>query len=323
MTHTLPRLARLTAALALAATAVATTAAHAAGPLQKAQAPGFYRMMLGDFEVTALNDGTVGLPVDQLLQRTTPAQVKKALARNFMGLPTETSVNAYLVNTGAKLVLIDTGAAGLFGPTLGNLLANLQAAGYKPEQVDEVYITHMHPDHVGGLMTGDKPTFPNAVVRADKRDADFWLSAENLEKAPKEAKGFFQGAQVSLNTIVKAGRFQPFDGGTELVPGIQSVAGYGHTPGHAIYQVESKGQKLVLWGDLMHVGAVQFERPRITIRFDVDSPRARAERLQAFAEAARKGWLVGVSHVSFPGLGRMRADGKGYDWLPVNYSTLK
>jgi glyoxylase-like metal-dependent hydrolase (beta-lactamase superfamily II) len=319
MKNTLPRLVRTAAALAAAT--VATTAAHAAGPLQKGQAPGFYRMMLGDFEVTALNDGTVGLPVDQLLQRTTPAQVKKALARNFMGLPTETSVNAYLVNTGAKLVLIDTGAAGLFGPTLGNLLANLQAAGYKPEQVDEVYITHMHPDHVGGLMTGDKPTFPNAVVRADKRDADFWLSAENLEKAPKEAKGFFQGAQVSLNPIVKAGRFQPFDGGTELVPGIQSVAGYGHTPGHAVYQVESKGQKLVLWGDLMHVGAVQFANPKVTIQFDVDQQKAYEARRKAFAEAAKAGHWVGATHLAFPGIGHLRAAaGGGYDFVPASYS---
>jgi glyoxylase-like metal-dependent hydrolase (beta-lactamase superfamily II) len=319
MTNTLPRLARLAAALAL----TAATAAHAAGPLQKTQAPGFYRMMLGDFEVTALNDGTVGLPVDQLLQRTTPEQVKKALARNFMGLPTETSVNAYLVNTGAKLVLIDTGAAGLFGPTLGNLLANLQAAGYKAEQVDEVYITHMHPDHVGGLMTGDKPTFPNAVVRADKRDADFWLSAENLEKAPKEGKGFFQGAQASLNPIVKAGRFQPFDGGTQLVPGIRSVATYGHTPGHAIYEVESKGRKLVLWGDLMHVAAVQFANPKVTIQFDVDPQKAFEARRKAFADAAKGGHLIGATHLAFPGIGHLRAAGTGYDFVPANYSGLK
>jgi glyoxylase-like metal-dependent hydrolase (beta-lactamase superfamily II) len=317
--HRLSRFAPLAAAIAL----TAATAVHAAGPLQKTQAPGFYRMMLGDFEVTALNDGTVGLPVDQLLQRTTPEQVKKALARNFMGLPTETSVNAYLINTGTKLVLIDTGAAGLFGPTLGNLLANLQAAGYKAEQVDEVYITHMHPDHVGGLMTGDKPTFPNAVVRADKRDADFWLSAENLEKAPKEIKGFYQGAQASLNPIVKAGKFQPFDGGTQLVPGIKSVATYGHTPGHAIYEVESKGRKLVLWGDLMHVAAVQFPNPKVTIQFDVDQQKAYEARRKAFADAAKGGHLIGATHLAFPGIGHLRAAGAGYDFVPANYSGLK
>ena len=96
-------------------------------------------------------------------------------------------------------MLIDTGAAKLFGPTLGNLQDSIKAAGYTPEQVDEIYITHMHADHVGGLMAGDKIAFPNAIVRSDKRDADFRLSKENLDKAPAEAKGFFQGAQASVN----------------------------------------------------------------------------------------------------------------------------
>ena len=102
-------------------------------------------------------------------------------------------VNAYLINTGEKLVLIDTGAAKLFGPTLGNIQDSIKAAGYTPEQVDEIYITHMHADHVGGLMAGDKLAFPNAIVRSDKRDADFWPSKENLAKAREAMKGFFPG----------------------------------------------------------------------------------------------------------------------------------
>ena len=113
--------------------------AFAAGPMVKTQAAGYYRVMLGDFEVTALSDGTVKLPVKDLLTRTTPAKVDAALKRAFLGDKVETSVNAYLINTGSKLVLIDTGAAGLFGPTLGSLQANLKAAGYQPEQVDEIY----------------------------------------------------------------------------------------------------------------------------------------------------------------------------------------
>ena len=140
-------------ALALAFTATAAPV-HAAAPMVKTQAPGYYRMMLGDFEVTALSDGTLPLPVDKVLNNPA-AKTEKALARAFQKAPLETSFNAYLINTGEKLVLIDTGAAGLFGPTLGNLLANLKAAGYTPEQVDEIYITHMHPDHVGGLMAGE------------------------------------------------------------------------------------------------------------------------------------------------------------------------
>jgi glyoxylase-like metal-dependent hydrolase (beta-lactamase superfamily II) len=273
--------------------------------------------------VTALCDGTVALPVDTLLTNTTKAKVDKALARSFLKPPVETSVNGYLVNTGAKLVLIDTGAAKLFGPTLGNLADSLKAAGYQPEQVDEVYITHMHADHVGGLMNGDKLAFPNAIVRADQHDADFWLSQANLDKAPAAMKGFFQGAQASLNPYVAAGKFKAFDGDTDLVPGIKAVAARGHTPGHSIYRVESQGQTLVLWGDLMHVAAVQFPEPAVTIQFDTDSKNAAIQRKRAYAEAAKQGYLVGSAHLAFPGLGHLRTDGKGYAWVPLNYSGLK
>jgi glyoxylase-like metal-dependent hydrolase (beta-lactamase superfamily II) len=297
------------------------TSAQAAAPIVKGQAPGYYRMMLGDFEVIALSDGTVSLPVDELLTKTTPAKVKKALARSHLVAPVETSVNGFLINTGEKLVLIDTGAAGLFGPTLGHLVANLKAAGYQPEQVDEVYITHMHPDHVGGLMGSDKPVFPNAIVRADKHDADFWLSQENLDRAPKDAKGFFQGAMASINPYVAAGRFKPFDGDTELVPGISAVATRGHTPGHSCYVVESKGERMEVLGDLVHVVAVQFPDPSVTIKFDTDSTSAAVQRKKVFADAAKKGYWVAVAHISFPGIGHIRADGRGYEWIPANYTV--
>jgi len=297
--------------------------AHAAAPQVKTQAPGYYRVMLGEFEVTALSDGSVALPVDTLLTHTTKAHADQALARSFLKSPVDTSVNGYLINTGAKLVLIDTGAAKLFGPTLGNLADNLKAAGYQPEQVDETYITHMHGDHVGGLMAGEKMAFPNAIVRADQHDADYWLSAANLEKAPAEMKGFFQGAQASLNPYVAAGKFKPFNGDTDLVPGVKAVAAPGHTPGHSIYVVESQGQKLVLWGDLMHVAAVQFAEPSVTIQFDTDSKSAAVQRKKAYADAAKQGYLIGSAHLSFPGLGHLRAEGKGYTFVPINYSGLK
>ncbi|HEY8069888.1 MAG TPA: MBL fold metallo-hydrolase [Burkholderiales bacterium] len=298
-------------------------AAYAGAPQVKTQAPGYYRMMLGDFEITALSDGTVGLPVDKLLTNTTPAKVKAALARASLSAPVETSVNGFLVNTGSKLILVDTGAAGLFGPTLGNLLANLKAAGYQPEQVDEIYITHMHPDHVGGLMSGGKIAFPNATVRADKRDADFWLSQANLDAAPKDGKGFFQGAMASLNPYIAAGKFKPFEGDTELVPGIKAMASPGHTKGHTTYVVESKGQKLVLWGDLMHVAAVQFADPSVTIQFDTDSKSAAVQRKKAYADAAKNGYWVAAAHLAFPGIGHLRAEGKGYVFVPANYTSLR
>jgi glyoxylase-like metal-dependent hydrolase (beta-lactamase superfamily II) len=194
MNHLAPRVTRWALTICLL---LASGIAAAAAPQVKSQAPGWYRMMVGDIEVTALSDGTVALPVDKLLTNTSPAKIQAALSRAYLKAPVETSVNGYLVNTGSKLVLIDAGAAGLFGPILGNLVNNLKASGYQPEQVDEICLTHLHPDHVGGVAADGKAAFPNAVLRVDKRDADFWLSKDNLDKAPDASKGFFQGAQAT------------------------------------------------------------------------------------------------------------------------------
>jgi len=321
MLSTCLRSVALTVAVAaLGATCVPS--AQASAPMVKTQAPGYYRFMLGDFEITALSDGTAELPMDTLLKGTTPAAVNAALAKSFLKAPLESSFNAYLVNTGSKLVLIDTGAGKLFGPTLGNLLANLKSSGYQPEQVDEIYITHMHPDHVGGLSAGGELAFPNAIVRADKSEADFWLSQANLDKAPKDLKGMFQGAMASIGPYEKAGHFKTFSGDEELVPGIRSVATHGHTPGHNSYVVESKGQKLIVIGDLIHAAAVQFRRPDITIQFDSNPQAARAERALIFNEAAKDGSLIAGAHLPFPGVGHVVIEGKGYEWIPVNYTVI-
>ena len=297
--------------------------AQAAAPMVKTQAPGYYRMMLGDFEITALSDGTVMLPVNQLLSNTTPTRVDHALARSGLSSPLEISVNGYLINTGVKLVLVDAGAAGLFGPTLGKLVDNLKAAGYQPEQVDEIYLTHLHPDHVGGITGKGAMVFPNAVVRADRADADFWLNETNLDKAKKDDKPFFEGARASLQPYIEAQRFRPFEGRTALAAGITALPRHGHTAGHSTYLVESRGQKLVLWGDLMHVAAVQFDHPAVTIAFDTNSRAAATQRKRAFADAATNGYLAAGAHLSFPGIGRVRPSGRGYVWLPVNYAVTK
>lgn len=300
--------------------AFVASGAYAAAPLAKIQAPGFYRTMLGDFEVTALSDGTAALPMDTLLTNTTPGKIRRAFARSYIKGSVDTSVNAFLINTGPRLVLIDAGAGVLFGPTVGKLMANLKASGYQPEQVDDIYITHMHADHVGGLIAEGKIAFPNATVHADKHDADFWLSQPNMDAAPKEMKDFFAGAMASINPYIAAGKFQPFDHSAELTPGITAVLAHGHTPGHTTYMVESKGQKLALWGDLIHVAAIQFDQPSVTIKFDSDPTAAAAERKKAFADAAKNGYLVGAAHLAFPGLGHLRRNGLAYTWVPLNYS---
>ncbi|MFG6463478.1 MBL fold metallo-hydrolase [Roseateles sp. DXS20W] len=302
----------LPAALALGVSA--TT--FAAGPQLKGQAPGWYRLQLGDFEITALSDGSIDLPVDKLLQQPA-ANTLRALQNAYLGVPLETSVNAYLVNTGSKVVLVDTGTAGLFGPTAGRVLANLKASGYSPEQVDEIVITHMHGDHIGGASSS---AFPNATLRIDKRDSDFWLAPEQVAKGGDGGKAI----AALVKGFADAGRFKPFEGspaGVEIAPGVKAFPAYGHTPGHSNFVAESKGQKMMFWGDLMHVAAVQFPDPSVTIQFDSDPKAARPAREAAYAAAAKDGYYVAVTHISFPGIGRLRVDGKGYDWLPVNYSA--
>jgi glyoxylase-like metal-dependent hydrolase (beta-lactamase superfamily II) len=306
----------------LAVTLQFSVNAEAGASQQKTQAPGYYRLMLGEFEVTALSDGTFLPDLGKILTNITPKELDAALARSFLKDPVETSVNGFLVNTGPKLVLVDTGTGTLFGPTLGKLLSNLKASGYRPEQVDEIYITHMHDDHVGGLSADGKRVFPNAVVRAEQQEADFWLSKAHMDAAPQDSKDAFQSAMNMLNPYVSAGKFKPFNGDTELVPGIRAVATPGHTAGHTVYVVESKGQKLVLWGDLMHVAAVQFPDPAVTIQYDTDSGMAAMQRKKVFADAAEKRSWVAGAHLSFPGIGHLRTAGSGYAFVPVNYSAL-
>jgi glyoxylase-like metal-dependent hydrolase (beta-lactamase superfamily II) len=292
--------------------ALLTNLAWAGAPLQKTPAPGFYRLTLGDFEITALSDGILSLNGHELLTNTTPARLDAALERAFLSEPLDFSVNAFLVNTGTKLVLIDTGA----GPemaTTGKLLSNLQAAGYKPEQVDEICITHMHGDHIGGLTQNGKAVFPNAIVRTAQAEADYWLSEAKMNAAPESARDYFKSAIAALHPYVAAKHLRPFSGNTEIVPGIHAVPAPGHTPGHTVYLVSSKNENLLLWGDLMHVAAVQFPDPSVTIKFDSDSPVAARQRAQIFAEAAAKKWLVGGAHLSFPGLGHLAVNGPSSD----------
>jgi len=315
--RTLPALLAVFAAIAFCALPPAP--AVAAAPMAKTQAPGYYRMMLGDFEVTVLNDGFIDLPVDTLLKQP-PAKTQAAIAKQFLAIPLETSVNAFLVNTGTKLVLIDTGTGGNFGPTAGRLLANLQAAGYRPEQVDDIFITHFHGDHVGGLTANGQAVFPNAVVHADKRESGHFLSQAAMDKAPADAQGTFKLAMAQLKPYVDAGHFQAFETSAEIVPGVRSWETPGHTPGHSSYIVQSKDRKMIVTGDLIHVAAVQFDDPTVTIDFDVDRPAAEKQRLAVFAQAAKEGDLIAGAHLQFPGLGHLHASGKGYQFVPVNYT---
>jgi glyoxylase-like metal-dependent hydrolase (beta-lactamase superfamily II) len=312
-------LRRASAALFLGLMSIVS--ASAAAPQLRTQAPGYFRMMLGDFEVTALSDGVFEVQTGEVLTHAT-ARSRDLLEGSFHGDAVGTSVNAYLVNTGERLVLIDTGAAMLFGPSLGHLLVNLAASGYRPEQVDTILITHVHPDHVGGLLAEGRIAFPNATVLADRRDADFWLSLSELDQAPASRKPFFEAATATIGAYAKAGKFKAIEGPALLFPGFRAIPAPGHTPGHTVYAVESRGQKLVVWGDLTEIAAIQFAEPTVTMTFDSDGPESVRARMQLYADAAQGRYLVAGSHLSFPGIGHVRAEGQAYSWVPIDYRSV-
>lgn len=312
--------------LAFASTFVAVAPAQAAAPMQHKQVEGFYRTMIGDYEVTALHDGSGS--IDSNLLHGDPALIQSLLARSFQNDPKNVSatVQGYLVNTGSKLVLIDTGAGGHWGgPTLGRLVQNLKASGYKPEQVDVVLMTHLHADHVGGIYKDGKRVFPNATVMMQKADANFWLSKEIAVKAPEDAKIFFEIAQDAAAPYIAAGKWKPFEGMNEIVPGITPYAIPGHTPGHTGYMISSKGQSVLVWGDTAHVLAVQIPHPEIGIVFDSDGPTAIKAREDLLVKLAADKTMIAAAHMPFPGLGRLRKTdtGVGYDWVPTTFVNLK
>lgn len=288
------------------------------------QAPGFYRLQLGKFEVTALYDGSMDVDT-KVLRNSTPAELKRLLSRMFVGNPMmQTAVNAYLINTGKHLVLVDAGAAKLYGPSLGYIVQNLKAAGYTPAQVDTVVITHLHADHVGGLNdVSGQPVFHNATVLSPQADNDFWLSQEIANRAPEGMRYNFTMMRNAAAQYQASGKWQQFAPGSILVPGVQAVEANGHTPGHTAYAIESEGQKLLIWGDVVHAHAVQFANPDISIEWDVDQKLAIATRREIMETMAASKSLVAGMHLPFPGIGYVRAEGNGrYSWVPIEFAPM-
>jgi glyoxylase-like metal-dependent hydrolase (beta-lactamase superfamily II) len=309
-------------ALATMALAAPTQSAERAVPRAgwvAQQPPGFYRFRLGDFRITVLSDGTAPRDLPTIMSK--PDAVRAAFDAAHEALPVALSINAYLIDTGATRILVDTGAGELFGPTSGHLIANLRAAGYRPGDIDEILLTHIHGDHSGGLSIGGKALFPNATVHVDRRDPAHWLSAADEAAAPAGRRTTFIQSHRTVDPYVRAGKLRTFDGATELFPGIRSVPEYGHTPGLSGYMIESRGQRLLIWGDIVHAAEVQFADPTVTIDYDVDPKQAIATRQRVLGDAAGQGYLVGGAHLSFPGLGHVRSDNGRYTWVPAPYEA--
>jgi len=259
------------AAVAVLAISLAhPNAALAAAPQHHDQVPGFYRLKVGDLEVTALFDGTGAFDPHWLNgTEATIDSVVKGLQEDPHML--DVADTGFLVNTGKQVILVDAGAGTWWGGgAMGRLAGSLRSAGYTADEVDIVLVTHLHSDHVGGLTTQDgKRVFPNADVYVAKAESDFWLSPEIAAKAPKDAQPSFQRAQAIAAPYIKAGKWHTFSSSETIVDGMQLVALPGHTAGHTGYEFSSKGQKILFWGDIIHALRVQLQHPEVTAIFDM------------------------------------------------------
>ncbi|WP_440412362.1 MBL fold metallo-hydrolase [Neorhizobium petrolearium] len=299
---------------------VAPSIAFAKAPYAAVQAPGFYRLKIDSVEVTALSDGTVALPLAKLYTNTSEHDAQNVLKDAFLPEMVPTSVNAFLVNTRERLVLIDAGTGAYLGPSLGKLESNIEASGYNMDDIDDVVLTHIHTDHSGGLIRNGKRTFPNATLRVNEREAKFWLSAANAKAATGIVKQHFGEADQCVTPYVEAGKFETFADNAAPVPGLGSILYAGHTPGHSAITLEGGGQKIVFWGDITHGDILQFDEPGVAIEFDIDQKAAVAAREVAFRQAVDGKYLVAGAHIAFPGIGHVRKDSTNYDWLPINYA---
>jgi glyoxylase-like metal-dependent hydrolase (beta-lactamase superfamily II) len=274
-------------------------------------------MGLGEFTVLALSDGDFELPAGELLIEARPGQVSELLARNGLAAVVPSSVNAFLIDTGASRMLVDAGAGALQGEGLGRLEASLREAGYAPEEIDAVLLTHLHPDHVGGITQAGCRVFPAATVWVDARELAFWCDDTRRVLVDDSVRASFEGAMTSLEPYIAAGRLCRFGPGEEPVTGVRVLALEGHTVGHVGFAVESGGERLVACGDVLHVASLQLAEPRLAIRYDSEPDRASEARERLLAEAAGRGDWLAAAHAPFPGIGRVRRDGYGYAWLPV------
>jgi len=290
---------------------------RAAAPMLGVSRPSVYRFKLGSFEVTNILDGYVqgNGPHPTYGNNQTPEAVQ-AYAKSQGLHPTKMEavyVNT-LVNTGKELVLFDAGNAKGRMPTAGKLAELFASAGYKPEQVDVVVITHGHPDHVGGLMDGGKPVYPNARYIFPEVEFDYWKKGDNIPEARKATRDLFMQAAVPFGekaTFLK--------GEGEVVSGIRSVPAHGHSPGQMAYHIESDGQRLLNWGDVANHYIMSVQQPEWHVAFDQDKDMGVATRKRIFDMVSNDKIPVVGYHMPFPALGFVEKAGASYRWVPASY----
>jgi glyoxylase-like metal-dependent hydrolase (beta-lactamase superfamily II) len=282
------------------------------------QVPGVYRKRFGDTIVTTISDG--GMPANPAtLQNIELAESLAILEEARRPGPLMTAVNVFVIQSPGQTILVDTGAGTLMVPTAGRMMANLAAAGIAPDEIDAILMTHLHIDHVGGLLTADgAPAFPNADLMIPQGEIDFWFD-EAQEAAAPEAKrpGF---ALARRTTAPYGNRMKAFSAKAPL-PGIEAVALPGHTPGHTGYALGSGADRLLIWGDIMHAPEIQARRPEAAVLFDLDPALAIATRKSIMARVAEERLLVAGMHMHFPAFQYLVQAGGGYALRPIPWLT--
>ncbi len=290
--------------------------------IQGEMQPTIYRFKLGGFEVSTIMDSKV------IRSGLTPsfggeAEVKAlAAAARIDADRYEHPFTPMLVNTGKELVLFDTGNGSLSAEyeqmkgrlPPGNLVARMVQAGYKPEDVDVVVLTHGHPDHIGGLTKGGQPVFPNARYVFGAAEFDFWNKGENIREARKFNRELYMKIAVPL-----ANRATMIKPGDEVVPGIRAVDAAGHSPGLLAFTIESEGKRLINWADTCNHYVVAIQRPDLHLDVDDDKEKAVATRKRILDMVATDKLFVAGFHMPFPGLGWVEKTSGGYRWVPHSY----
>ncbi|MBX9826648.1 MAG: MBL fold metallo-hydrolase [Xanthobacteraceae bacterium] len=310
--------------LAGSAAALVAGQALAAVPKASVQGPGVYRYKLGDTQLTAIDDGTWFVRIDDdLVRNADTAAVNRALAAAFLPpniLPV--SFTVLLVNTGGKLVMIDAGTGGQIADTAGVMLANLAVAGIEPKAVDAIVISHFHPDHINGIKTKDgEKVFPNAEILVPEPEWTFWMDEARMNAAPDRIKLYFRNARRIFGDIEnEVRRFKP---GAEVAPGITSIPAFGHTPGHTAFSIASRNQSMLVMGDAVRNPYLFARYPDWQPAFDMDGPQGAKTRRQMLERAAADRMLVEAYHFPFPACGHIARSGKGYELVPAPWQPLQ
>jgi glyoxylase-like metal-dependent hydrolase (beta-lactamase superfamily II) len=309
-----------TAAGALVAS---TLPAFAAAPMIGKQAPGFFRFKVGDFEVTSLHDGTNAGEFDpKRFPNAKPEEVLALMESQYMPTkPVVNSFNTMVVNTGSKLVLIDTGFANNGAPTTGRMAANLAAAGIDPKTIDIVLISHYHPDHINGLRSkeGDL-VYPNAEIVVPSVDHAFYMDDAKMNAVPEAARGAFKTARRVFGANAKDIKMAEWT--KEWAPGITAVQSDGHTVGHTSFVVSSGSKTLLVVGDASNDPRIFAKKPEWHFGFDADKARAVETRKKLLDMASADRMQLSFYHAPFPATGYVAKNATGYDWFPISYSEM-